>query len=137
MHVRESIIEQELIEKLSDLKYTLRPDIRDRAAMERNFREKFEALNRVSLSEAHIERIVATYRDRTEQERYSRRVPMQEIIDNDYNLNISRYVSTAEAEKEVDLKAVHVELIQIEHDIAKAKQRHNTFLAELGLPHLP
>ena len=47
MYVRESTIEQELIEKLGELKYALRPDIRDRAAMERNFREKFEALNRV------------------------------------------------------------------------------------------
>ncbi|MGY0612936.1 MULTISPECIES: hypothetical protein [unclassified Luteimonas] len=47
MRVRESTIEQELIEKLGELKYTLRPDIRDRAALERNFREKFEALNPV------------------------------------------------------------------------------------------
>lgn len=50
MQVRESTIGQKLIEKLGELKYTLRPDIRDRAAMERNFREKFEALNRVSLT---------------------------------------------------------------------------------------
>ncbi len=54
MHVRESTIEQELIEKLGQLKYTLRPDIRDRAAMERNFREKFEALNRVKLTDAEF-----------------------------------------------------------------------------------
>ena len=45
MHVRESTIEQELIEKLGELKYTLRPDIRDRAAMEHNFRKHFEVLN--------------------------------------------------------------------------------------------
>src|SRR5690606_15947108 len=48
------------------------------------------------LDEMHIQRIVDTYRNRDEQDRYSRRVPMKEIIDNDYNLNISRYVSTAE-----------------------------------------
>lgn len=89
------------------------------------------------LSDAHIERIVSAYRDRSEQERYSRRVTMQEIIDNDYNLNISRYVSTAEAEKEVDLVAVHAELVQIEQDLAEAKARHNVFLAELGLAALP
>lgn len=58
MQVRESTIEQELIEKLGDLKYTLRPDIRDRAAMERNFREKFEALNRVSLTDAEFKRLL-------------------------------------------------------------------------------
>ncbi|MBB6244249.1 type I restriction endonuclease subunit R [Rhodanobacter sp. MP1X3] len=58
MQVRESTIEQELIEKLGELKYTLRPDIRDRAAMERNFREKFEALNRVSLTDAEFQRLL-------------------------------------------------------------------------------
>src|SRR5690606_9208944 len=89
------------------------------------------------LSDAHIERIVSAYRDRSEQERYSRRVTMQEIIDNDFNLNISRYVSTAQAEKEVDLVAVHAELVQIEQDLAEAKARHNVFLAELGLAALP
>ena len=57
MHIRESTIEQELIEKLGQLKYTLRPDIRDRAAMERNFREKFEALNRVKLTDAEFQRL--------------------------------------------------------------------------------
>lgn len=58
MQVRESTIEQELIEKLGELKYTLRPDIRDRAAMERNFREKFEVLNRVSLTDAEFQRLL-------------------------------------------------------------------------------
>jgi type I restriction enzyme R subunit len=58
MHVKESAIEQELIAKLDELKYTLRPDIRDRAAMERNFREKFEALNRVSLTDAEFKRLL-------------------------------------------------------------------------------
>ena len=62
---------------------------------------------------------------------------MQEIIDNDYNLNISRYVSTAQAEEEIDLSAVHAELVAIEKDITEAKQRHNAFLAELGLAPLP
>lgn len=58
MRVRESTIEQELIEKLGELKYTLRPDIRDRQAMERNFRRKFEALNRVSLTDAEFQRLL-------------------------------------------------------------------------------
>lgn len=89
------------------------------------------------LSDAHIERIVSTYRNRAEQERYSRCVPMREIIDNDYNLNILRYVSAAEAEKEIDLAVVHRDLVKSESDIAEAKQRHNGFLVELGLPPLP
>jgi len=89
------------------------------------------------LSDAHVERVVSTYRDRTEQERYSRRVPMKEIVDNDYNLNISRYVSTATAEREIDLDAVHADLKAIESTIEQAKKRHNAFLVELGLKPLP
>lgn len=89
------------------------------------------------LSDAHIERIVSTYRDRTESERYSRRVPMQEIIDNEYNLNISRYVSTADAEQEIDLGTVHAELEAIEIQLGDAKRRHNVFLAELRIAPLP
>ncbi len=89
------------------------------------------------LSDAHIERVVATYRERSEQQRYSRRVPMAEIAANDYNLNISRYVSTAEAEQDIDLAAVHDELVRVEQDLAAAKARHNGFLAELGLAPLP
>jgi type I restriction enzyme R subunit len=58
MHVKESTIEQELIAKLGELKYALRPDIRDRAALELNFREKFEELNRVSLTNAEFKRLV-------------------------------------------------------------------------------
>ena len=89
------------------------------------------------LSEAHIQRIVGTYQNREEHVRYSRRVAMSEIAGNDYNLNISRYVSTAEAEQEVDLAAVHASLVKVESEIADAKQRHNAFLLELGLPPLP
>ena len=89
------------------------------------------------LAESHIDRIIATYRDRTEQERYSRRVSLGEIVDKDYNLNISRYVSTAEDEPEVDLDEVHQELVRIEAELAAATGAHNKFLEELGLRPLP
>jgi type I restriction enzyme M protein len=62
---------------------------------------------------------------------------MKEIVENDYNLNISRYVSTAEAEREIDLAAVHADLEAIESQIHDAKKRHNAFLVELGLAPLP
>ena len=89
------------------------------------------------LTDAHIQRIVSTYQNRNEQERYSRRVAMKEIVDNDYNLNISRYISTAKADEKIDLAAVHADLVRIEKDIAEAKQRHNKFLDQLELPQLP
>ena len=56
----EKDIEQALIEKLGDLKYSYRPDIRDRAALEQNFREKFEALNRVQLTDSEFHRLLDT-----------------------------------------------------------------------------
>jgi type I restriction enzyme R subunit len=54
----EQQIEQELIDKLRDLKYIHRPDIRDRAALEQNFRQKFEALNRVHLTDREFTRLL-------------------------------------------------------------------------------
>ncbi|MFA7443991.1 MAG: type I restriction endonuclease subunit R, partial [Lysobacteraceae bacterium] len=58
MRIREATIEQELIEKLGELKYTLRPDIRDRAALEANFRQHFQALNKVTLTDAEFARLL-------------------------------------------------------------------------------
>src|SRR5690606_1409850 len=85
----------------------------------------------------HIDQIIDTYQYRKEAPRYSRRVSMEEIEKNDFNLNISRYVSTAQAEEEIDLAAVHADLVAAENKIADAKARHNQYLAELGLPLLP
>jgi type I restriction enzyme M protein len=90
------------------------------------------------LTEEHIARIVETYQQRPEDvPRYARRVSMKEIAANDYNLNISRYVSTALEEAEVDLAATHVELVRIEGEIRTATAKYNEFLKELGLPLLP
>jgi type I restriction enzyme M protein len=52
-------------------------------------------------------------------------------------VNISRYISTAQAEKEVDLQALNAELLVLTENIEKARERHNAFLKELGLPGLP
>ena len=57
---KEQEIEQSLIKNLQDLKYTHRPDIRDREALDQNFREKFEALNRVRPTDAEFERLLDT-----------------------------------------------------------------------------
>jgi type I restriction enzyme M protein len=87
-----------------------------------------------SLNESHIKKIVETYQYRTYEDRYSRRVSMEEIERNDFNLNISRYVSTATSEKPVDLQAVHKALADIERKATDARKKHNEFLKELGLP---
>ena len=89
------------------------------------------------LSEENITKIIHTYQFRKEETRYSRRVEMEEIEKNDYNLNISRYISTAVAEEEIDLSATHANLVEIEKAIREATAKHNEFLKELGLPLLP
>ncbi|MFV0531740.1 MAG: type I restriction-modification system subunit M [Flavobacteriales bacterium] len=86
-----------------------------------------------TLSEKHIQSIVEAYKLRSDRERYSRKVSMVEIEKNNYNLNISRYVSTAEPEPIVDLKEVHTELERIERKINSSTNKHNEFLKELGL----
>lgn len=82
----------------------------------------------------HIKKIVGTYKGRKEETRYSRRVSMDEIEKNDFNLNISRYVSTSMDEKIIDLHEVNKKLVSLELEIAKARETHNQFLQELGLP---
>ena len=89
------------------------------------------------LTDEHIAKIIATYQFRKEEHRYSRRVEMDEIEKNDYNLNISRYISTATAEEEIELQAVNAELVTLEQEIESARDKHNAFLKELGLPVLP
>ena len=103
-----------------------------------NASEHFEKGKRQNrLRQDDIDKIVSTYQFRTEEERYSRRVSMDEIETNGYNLNISRYISTATAEEEIDLTAVHTDLVNIEERIVQATNKHNEFLKELGLALLP
>ena len=103
-----------------------------------NASEHFEKGKRQNmLLPEHIDKIINTYQYRKEEERYSRRVSMEEIEENDFNLNISRYVSTAEPEESVDLAQVHTELTRLAGQISKSTWKHNEFLKELGLPELP
>ena len=103
-----------------------------------NASEYFEKGKRQNLlSDEHIDKIIDTYQYRKEEERYSRYVSMEEIEKNEYNLNISRYVSTAEPEKLIDIKQVNKDLVGIEGKITTAKDAHDIFLKELGLSKLP
>lgn len=85
------------------------------------------------LEDKHIDKIVDTYRNRTEEERFSRCVSLKEIKENDYNLNITRYVSLAQEEKQIDLAANQELLTKIEGDIKESKDKLNGYLRELGL----
>lgn len=86
-----------------------------------------------TLSNDHIDKIVDTYRDRTEEERFSRCVSLKEIRDNDYNLNITRYVSLAQEEVQIDLDENYAKLDEIQKSINESKTKLNVYLKELGL----
>ena len=89
------------------------------------------------LTDEHIAKIIDTYQFRKEESRYSRRMEMKEIEKHDFNLNISRYISTAVPEAEIDLQEVNTELVTLAQTIKDAQDKHNAFLKELGLPALP
>lgn len=103
-----------------------------------NAAEEFDKGKRQNvLNDEHIGKIVATYQHRKEEDRYAKRVSMDRIEAEGYNLNISRYISTAQAEPEIDLEATHARLVEIESAIRAATRKHNVFLRELNLPVLP
>lgn len=85
------------------------------------------------LREEHIDKIVDTYRNRTETEKYSKRATLQEIATNDYNLNIPRYVDTFEAEEEIDIDAIASELKALETSMVAMDEVIAGFCRELGI----
>ncbi len=86
-----------------------------------------------SLSNENIEKIVTTYRNRSEIEKYSAKVYLEAIQENDYNLNIPRYVDTFEEEEEIDIKAVCKELAEVEKSLAISSEKMQKYLKELGI----
>ena len=93
--------------------------------------EKVKTQNK--LRQEHIDKIVSTYRERKEIEKYSHCATLQEIKDNDYNLNIPRYVDTFEEEEEIDIKAVMSEIKELEAKRAELDAQIDVYLKELGI----
>lgn len=93
--------------------------------------EKVKTQNK--LRPEHIRKIVDTYRNRTEIEKYSHLASLQEIADNDYNLNIPRYVDTFEEEEEIDIKAVMAEIKELEAKRSELDAQIEVYLRELGI----
>ena len=79
---------------------------------------------------------MSTYRDRKEIEKYSHKATMKEIEENEYNLNIPRYVDTFEEEEEIDLDVVTAELERIDKEDKEITEELNKYLKELGLKEL-
>ncbi len=89
------------------------------------------------ITDAHIAKIIATYQHRKEEDRHSKRIGMERITGEGYNLNISRFSSTAVGEEEIDMEATKAALVETEGAIQAAKGKHNAFPKELGLSPLP
>lgn len=89
--------------------------------------------NQNKLRNCDIERIVEVYRSRETIDKYSYVAEKSEIVENDYNLNIPRYVDTFEEEAPVDIDAVQAEIYATEKEIAEVQAKMNEYLRELGL----
>ena len=89
--------------------------------------------NQNMLREEHIDKIVQTFRDRTTIKKYSYNALLKEIADNDYNLNIPRYVDTFEEGEEIDIQSVMLEIKQLEAQRAQLDKEIDVYLKELGL----
>jgi type I restriction enzyme M protein len=99
-----------------------------------NASKDFEKVKRQNaLRPQDIDKIVETYQFRKDEERYSRRVPMAEIAENNYNLNISRYVDISVAEEEIDIQAVMSEIKNLETKRAELDKEIEVYLKELGI----
>ena len=86
-------------------------------------REFVSGKNQNTLSEAHITKIMATYTARAEEEKYAHVAGFAEIKENDFNLNIPRYVDTFEKEEEIDIDAVQVEIDDLEKELVEVRMQ--------------
>ncbi|WP_277011814.1 type I restriction-modification system subunit M [Flavobacterium lindanitolerans] len=89
--------------------------------------------NQNVLLNEHIDKIVDTYQNRTVIEKFSHKATLQEVADNDYNLNIPRYVDTFEEEEEIDIQAVMAEIKELEAKRSQLDSEIEVYLKELGL----
>lgn len=85
------------------------------------------------LREEDIDKIVETYRNRTEIEKYSHLATLKEVEENDYNLNIPRYVDTFEEEEPVDIDLVMKEIKSLEAKRSELDKEIEGYFKELGL----
>jgi type I restriction enzyme M protein len=85
------------------------------------------------LREEQIDKIITTYRNRTETEKYSKKALLNEIATNDYNLNIPRYVDTFEAAESIDIDAIAIELKTLDNKMKTMDETIAAFCKELNI----
>lgn len=90
--------------------------------------------NQNALTDEHVAKIIETYAKRKTIDKYSYVAPLSEVAENDYNLNIPRYVDTFEEEERVDIEAVAAELQALESTMQDTDTTIAGFCKELGIP---
>ena len=89
--------------------------------------------NQNTLQEAHLAKILDTCTARKKADRYAHLATLAEITENDFNLNIPRYVDTFEEEAEIDIAAVEKEIEQLEVELVEVRAKMKRYLKELGV----
>jgi type I restriction enzyme M protein len=87
--------------------------------------------NQNALCDEHLDKIVATYNQCQVIEKYSHKASIEEIQDNDFNLNISRYVDTFEEEAEIDIEYVQKEINTLENELLQVREKMANLLKEV------
>ncbi|QQS49315.1 MAG: type I restriction-modification system subunit M [Acidobacteriota bacterium] len=95
-------------------------------------REYEDAKNQSRLRAEDIDKITATYRKFKSVDKYAYRATLEEIRENDFNLNIPRYVDTFEEEEEIDIKALQEEIEELEAELKEIQKQMTQHLRELG-----
>jgi type I restriction enzyme M protein len=85
------------------------------------------------MDDAHIAKVIDTYRERKELNKFSHRASPEVIVENEFNLNIPRYVDTFEPEEKIDVAALQKEINSIEAELAHVRTRMVDYLKELGV----
>ena len=97
------------------------------------FRSFEKGKNQNILRSEDIEKIVRAYKDKTEIKKYCHIATIDEIKENDYNLNIPRYIDTFEEIEKIDLKLINKRIKDLEYELIQAKNELNKTLSELDI----
>jgi type I restriction enzyme M protein len=92
-----------------------------------------KATNQNNLSESDVDKIITAYRNRNEEDKYSKPVQLQEIADNDYNLNIPRYIDRFEEEEIIDINNIVKEIKLIDSQMIDTDKKIASFCKELHI----
>lgn len=108
------------------------PDAKEEVFFIDASREFAQGTNQNKLRPTDVDKIVSTFHQRTVIEKYSHNATFAEIEENDFNLNIPRYVDTFEPEEEIDMAAVQADITRIKAELSEVETKMDGYLAELG-----